>query len=108
MEFRVTDPETPLSRLFPLESVLEATDSVLDLSCRLVGLALGLQLGIAKHLAGDLLDFAYDSLFRSFDPIFVHDMFSKKVTPPRVGRAHNSFSMDSITMDIDAIRAASK
>jgi hypothetical protein len=65
MELRVTDPETPLSRLFPLESVLEAADSVLDLSCRLVGLALGLQLDIAKHLAGDLLDFAYDSLFRS-------------------------------------------
>jgi hypothetical protein len=24
-----------------------------------------------------LPDFAYDPLFRSFDPIFVHDMFSK-------------------------------
>ena len=55
MGLRATDPETPLSRLFPLERVLDAADSVLDLSCRLVGLALGLQLGIAKHLAGDLL-----------------------------------------------------
>ena len=47
--------------------ILEAADSVLNLSCRLVGLAVGLQLGIAKHLAGDLLDFAYDPLFRSFN-----------------------------------------
>jgi hypothetical protein len=41
---------TPPMRLFPFERVLEAADSVLNLSCRLVGLAVGLQLGIAKHL----------------------------------------------------------
>jgi hypothetical protein len=44
-----------LARLFPLERVFDAADCVLDLSCRLVGLALRLQLGIAKHLARDLL-----------------------------------------------------
>jgi len=75
--FRPTYPETPPMRLFPLERVLDAADSILDLSGRLVSLALGLHLGIAKYLAGDFLDFAYDPFFRSFDPIFVHEMFSK-------------------------------
>ena len=65
-------------RVFPLDRVLEAADSVLNLSCRLLCLAVGLQLGITKHLAGDLLDFAFDLLRRSRDPVFVHDMFSKK------------------------------
>jgi hypothetical protein len=51
--------------------------------------AFGLQLSIAKHLAGDLLDFAYDPLFRSFDPIFVHDLFSRKVKPPWAGDVHS-------------------
>jgi len=38
--FRARDPATPLSRLFPLERVFDAADSVLNFSCRLVGLAL--------------------------------------------------------------------
>ena len=75
MGLRATEPETPLSRLFPLERIFDAADSVLNLSGHLVGLALGLHLG-AKHLAGDFLDFAYDPLLRSFDPIFVHVVFS--------------------------------
>src|SRR5258708_4751994 len=70
---------TPPLRLFSLERVFDAADSVLNLSCRLVCLAVGLQLGIAKHLAGDLFDFAFDLMRRSLDPIFVHDVFSKKV-----------------------------
>jgi len=41
--------------LLPLERVFDAADSILDLSCRLVGLAFGLQLSITKHLAATSL-----------------------------------------------------
>src|ERR1019366_5441598 len=74
---------TAPERLCPLESILDAAGGVLDFSYHLIGLALGFQLGIAKHLAGNLLDFTFDFLHRSLDTIFVHDLFSKKVKPPR-------------------------
>jgi hypothetical protein len=38
-------------RLLPLERVFDSADNIMDLSCRLVGLAFGLQLGVTKHLA---------------------------------------------------------
>src|SRR4030095_13058476 len=61
--------------LFPFERVFEAADGVLNLALYLVGLAIRLQLGIAKHLARDLLDFPFDFLRRSLDPVLVHDFF---------------------------------
>ena len=60
MGFRAT--RTSPQRLLPLERVFDAADSILDLSCGLVGLAFGLQLSITKHLAGNLLGFAFDLL----------------------------------------------
>jgi hypothetical protein len=75
MGFRATGTT---ERLFALERVLDAADSVLDLSNRLVGVALGFQLGIAKHLAGNLLDFAFDLSRRTVYPVLVHDLFSIK------------------------------
>jgi hypothetical protein len=52
-----------------LQRVLETADSVLNLAFDLVGLAVGLQLGIAYRLADGLLDRALDLLRRSRDPI---------------------------------------
>src|SRR3984893_19062629 len=69
-------------RLLPLERVFDAADSILDLSCRLVGLAFGLQLSITKHLAGNLLGFAFDLLRRSLDPVLVHDFFLQDLAKP--------------------------
>jgi hypothetical protein len=69
-------------RLLPLERVFDATDNILDLSCRLVGLAFGLQLGVTKHLARDLLGLAFDLLCRSLDPILVHDFFLQDLAKP--------------------------
>src|ERR1700730_14824508 len=57
--FRAT--RTSPLRLLPLERVFDAADSILDLSCRLVGLAFGLRLSITKHLAGNRLGFAFVS-----------------------------------------------
>jgi hypothetical protein len=45
----------------------------------------GLQLSITKHLAGDLLGFAFDLLRRSFDPIFVHDFILQGLAKPLTG-----------------------
>jgi len=52
-----------------LERVFDAADSILDLSCRLIGLAYRLQFGITKHLAGNLLGFTFNLLRRSDDPV---------------------------------------
>ena len=41
---------TAPERLCPLERILDAAGGVLDFSYHLIGLALGFQLGIAKHL----------------------------------------------------------
>jgi hypothetical protein len=41
---------------FAAQGVFYSTDRVLDLACRLVGLAFGLQLRVARHLADRLLD----------------------------------------------------
>ena len=79
--------------LLPLERVFDAADSILDLSCRLVGLAFGLQLSITKHLAGNLLGFAFDLLRRSLDPVLVHDFFLQDLAKPlKVALASLSFS----------------
>jgi hypothetical protein len=66
---KVRAPATRTSsrRLLVLERVFDTADSILDLSCHLVGLALRLQLGIANHLARDLLDFPFDFLRRSLE-----------------------------------------
>src|SRR6202035_2231615 len=56
-----------------LQCILETADSVLNLAFDLVGLAVGLQLGIAYRLADGLLDRALDLLRRSRDPIPIHD-----------------------------------
>ena len=55
MGFRAT--RTSPQWLLPLERAFDAADSILDLSCRLIGLAFRLQLGITTHLAGALLGF---------------------------------------------------
>src|SRR3984893_3575092 len=78
--FRAPRP-SPL-RLLPLERVFDSADSIPDLSCRLVGLAFGLQLSITKHLAGNLLGFAFDLLRRSLDPVLVHDFFLQDLAKP--------------------------
>jgi len=79
--------------LLPLERVFDAADSILDLSCRLVGLAFGLQLSITKHLAGNLLGFAFDLLRRSLDSVLVHDFFLQDPAKPlKVALASLSFS----------------
>src|SRR5450631_1221250 len=77
---------TSPQRLFPLERVFDTADSILDLSCCLVGLALGLQLSITKHLAGNLLGFTFDLLRRSLDPVLVHDFFLQDLAKPLNGR----------------------
>jgi hypothetical protein len=81
--------ENLAAALLPLERVFDAADSILDLSCRLVGLTFGLQLGITENLAGNLLGFAFDLLRRSLDPIFVHNLFSKS-SAARDGRVHTT------------------
>jgi hypothetical protein len=63
--------------LLPLERVFDAADSILDLSCRLIGLAYRLQFGITKHLAGNLLGFAFD-LLRRFDAPVLSMIFSPR------------------------------
>jgi hypothetical protein len=54
-------------------SILETADGVLDFAFNLVGLAVGLQLGIAYCLADGLLGRALDLFRRSRDPILIHD-----------------------------------
>jgi hypothetical protein len=56
-----------------LQCVLQTADSVLDLAFDLVGLAVGLQLGVAYRLADGLLERALDFLRRSRDPILIYD-----------------------------------
>src|SRR6202035_4939718 len=56
-----------------LQCILETADSVLNLAFDLVGLAVGLQLGIAYRLADGLLDRALHLLRRFRDPILIHD-----------------------------------
>jgi hypothetical protein len=80
MGFRATSISP--QRLLPLERVFDAADSILDLSCRLAGLAFGLQFSITKHLAGNLLGFAFDLLRRSLDPVLVHDFFLQDLAKP--------------------------
>ncbi len=48
----------------------------MGLSCDLLGLAFGFQLGVAKGLARDLLDLAFDLFRRPLYPIFVRFSFS--------------------------------
>ena len=67
-------------RLLPLERVFDAADSILDLSCRPVGLAFGLQLSITKHLAGNLLGFTFNLLRRSLYPILFADPSTRSLS----------------------------
>src|SRR5262249_15945533 len=58
--------------LLAAQTVLHAADRVLDLALGLVGLAFGLGLGIARHLAGIFLDLALRLLGGALDAVFVH------------------------------------
>src|SRR5271165_4571178 len=69
----ITIERTKRQGSLPLQRVLEPADSVLDLACNLVGLAVSLQLGIAGRLADCLLDRALDLFRCSRDPILIHD-----------------------------------
>ena len=71
--------------LLPLERVFDAADSILDLSCRLIGLAYRLQFGITKHLAGNLLGFTFNLLRRSDDPVLSMIFSSKTKQIPLTG-----------------------
>jgi len=83
MGFRAT--RTSPQWLLPLERAFDAADSILDLSCRLIGLAFRLQLGITKHLAGALLGFTFNLLRRSLDPVLVRDLFLQDQAGPLTG-----------------------
>ena len=72
--------------LLPLERVFDAADSILDLSCRLIGLAYRLQFGITKHLAGNLLGFTFNLLRRSDDPVLSMIFSSKTKQIPLTGK----------------------
>jgi hypothetical protein len=62
------------TRLLFLEGVFDAANRVLDLAFDLLGLAIGLELGVADYLAGRFLNPAYDLFCRSCDPVFVQDI----------------------------------
>src|SRR6266566_1376056 len=64
--------------LSPFERIFEAADGVLNFSLKLIGVAFRLQLGVADRLADRLLDFAFDFLRRSDDPVLVHDFFLER------------------------------
>ena len=86
---------TSPQRLLPLERVFDAADRILELSCRLIGVAFRLQLGITKHLAGALLGFTFNLLRRSLDPVLVRDLFLQDQASPlteEVALATLSFS----------------
>src|SRR5664279_603434 len=83
---------TSSQRLLPLERVFDAADSILDLSGCLVGLAIGLQLCITKHFAGNLLGFTFNLLRRSLDPVLVHDFFLQDLAKPLNGRDGNGIA----------------
>jgi hypothetical protein len=57
-----------------LDGILDAADGVLHFAGDLVGLAFGLELGVAGHFARDFLDFAFRLFGRAFDPILVHNV----------------------------------
>jgi hypothetical protein len=69
--------------LFSFERVLDAADGVLNLTLNLVGVAFGLQLGVADRLADHLLDCALDLLRRSDDPVLVHSCILRYSLPER-------------------------
>jgi hypothetical protein len=60
------------SDLFPAKRILETTDGVLHFARRLVGLAFGFELGIARHLADRFLDGALGLPGHPFDSILIH------------------------------------
>src|SRR5882724_8912005 len=55
--------------------VLDMADRTLNSAFRLVSFAFSFRLGVAKSLAGLLLDFAGDFFHPSCNAIFVHDQF---------------------------------
>src|SRR5262245_11118944 len=60
------------ARLLSAKRVFDAADRVAHLAFRLIGLAFRLGLGIARDLAGELLDLALQLLGCAFDAVLVH------------------------------------
>lgn len=58
--------------LLAAKRILDSTNSVANLSRRLVRFALTLQFGIATDLSRNFFDFAFGLLRRALNPILVH------------------------------------
>lgn len=66
--------------------VFQPAGGILDLAPGLVHFALGLQLGIAQNLAGDILHAALGLLQRTFNPVFIHTVSPSKIWQKRQPR----------------------
>lgn len=58
--------------LFTAQGVFDATNGVLDGAFGLIGLAFGIQSGVADDFSDGFFDFAFYDFCRSGDPIFIH------------------------------------
>jgi hypothetical protein len=65
----------PLSgvALLAAQRVFDAADRILNFASGLIGLAFGVQFGVAGDLANSLFHFAFYDLCRTGDAIFVHE-----------------------------------
>src|SRR5208283_152268 len=79
-------PKRPLNQLLlngVARRVFQAADGILQFAFGLVSFALGLQLGVAHHLANRLFYRTLDPFRRSLDTIFVHDFLLCKSATDR-------------------------
>src|SRR5271165_779538 len=87
-------PKRPLNQLLlngVARRVFQAADGILHFAFGLVSFALGLQLGVAHHLANRLLYRTLDLFRRSLDTILVHDsLLCKSAKRPRLHVSQSS------------------